>query len=395
MIPQDCGLVHAFEPQMDRLRGRKDVVLVLGHCRKGNEIPSIEHPYNLTEQMVKCLEVDGHIVLMLDHRQSCRQHGKGRCEELLVGEAREMNIATCINLEVAFQEYGIGFKSIISFAESWYDNLTGLLYLEKRLERLPRYHIDSHLAWLGSRKQGSHRMIKIDRTRTWKELCVELSNRKIIDAVDSTIYGRFYDLFHDIDHLSIFPWDYEIPLGDIKGLTDKERLLYDGMLAFEQPKGAFEEPEVSDEEKGDLPDELLLCKRPRFSARPAGLKESMKYEIVTFRIEAGQDGNASPPAHSMEEYDPRKNYYEVLNIGIRVDNTTVQCPKCEKTWTGTRKKANDLLRNHLNGVHTEEVCCVYCNNWYKKGNNIRQHLKREHKIVPIKRGVYPGMEGMT
>lgn len=203
LVPKDCGLIHAWEPQMMRLAGHKKTILMLGTCRKHSEIPSIENPICTTEKACAALEMEGYAVLLLDMRQTCQRHHDGtgcRAFDTYAQESTLMTLATAINIAVAEIHYKIKFVGVISFAEVWFKKYSTLEQLVPSIAGLHdhHFHIDSHLGWVGRvASRVSDRVASNERTKAFKDISYNLSGR-VLDLPAETIYNGFYTRLSDL-----------------------------------------------------------------------------------------------------------------------------------------------------------------------------------------------------
>lgn len=180
---------------MERLRNEKNVILLLGSCRKYEPMPNVENPTCDSEAVAAALEQHGHKVLLLDLRQTCRRHTshpKSGCASHSAKESSLCTIATAININIALREYKIELKSVISFAEVWFRQYKALKVLVPCLEALNHYHVNIHLGWFGSPASFcAKRVSSIERTKAFRHLSNELSSHGILPFDAKTIYLGF------------------------------------------------------------------------------------------------------------------------------------------------------------------------------------------------------------
>ena len=186
---------------MEHLRGDKNVVLVLGSCRLHDSVPFSGEPSNDTERVISGLEVGGSRVLMLNLRKTCRRKaGDKYCYkfEFQSPESDMLTAMTMLELRIARDVFGIGVRSIVSFAEPWWNQWAFLLRLSRELSvpvvGLPHYHSPEHLGWYGRGASFVNDYVKREvYTREYKKLAHDIFVEGIfpvgVDEID--LYESF------------------------------------------------------------------------------------------------------------------------------------------------------------------------------------------------------------
>lgn len=119
-------------PQLCRLRGQKDVVLVLGMCRIEDGLVNLDRPSCTTEAVVAGMQLGGRVkVLFGDMRKDCRRQSGdkiagtlerealSKCCYIRPYEAQDLAAMTALEIEIAEKHFGITFRSVVTFSECW------------------------------------------------------------------------------------------------------------------------------------------------------------------------------------------------------------------------------------------------------------------------------------
>jgi hypothetical protein len=171
-----------------------------------------------------------------------------------------MTIATAINLSVATKYYRIRFRSIFSFCGNWFGSLKGLLTLHPYLDKLPRYHLEVHLAWLGANERAPVRYVRVERTKRWKELCIVLGEKGVIPADPKLMYESLYAEFEKSHGL--LDWDLE----NAVEIDESEEIVEDYSAVLEFFNGIGD-----DDGNGSTDESEPLRKKPKLGkSRVAG-----------------------------------------------------------------------------------------------------------------------------
>lgn len=123
--PARTHFVRGLIPQLEALRGQKDVVLVLGMCPIEGRLIDPDRPSSKTEAVVAGMKLGGRVkVLFGDMRKDCRRispDGKNssRCMQISPVESRDLVAMTALEIEIAEKHFDISFRSVLTFSECW------------------------------------------------------------------------------------------------------------------------------------------------------------------------------------------------------------------------------------------------------------------------------------
>lgn len=209
---------------MEALKGHDKVVLVLGTCPLRGH-PDLVKPSSRTEKVIAALSVQGYKPILIDLRKTCRRTRSDKgCYSWTPSEANMMTVATALELLIAVRHFEIRFCSVLSFGEVWFEQfpaLTGLLKQYDDIDRLPHFHVDTHLGWFGTTASYVNgRVAATEATRAYRRLAQQLSDARILPVDSRTIYDSWHDRFSVEFHL--LPWD--APL--VEGHTAPKQTAY-------------------------------------------------------------------------------------------------------------------------------------------------------------------------
>lgn len=114
--------VRGLIPQLEKLNGEKDVLLVIGTCKKQHELVDVDDPYACaTTQAVGAMRLGpGSKVLFMDLRKECRRtDDDDGCFHFSDTELQALTCQTALEILVAMDHYGIRFSAVVTFAEPW------------------------------------------------------------------------------------------------------------------------------------------------------------------------------------------------------------------------------------------------------------------------------------
>jgi hypothetical protein len=146
-LPEDVSWIKRAVQQFEAHRG-KNVMLVLGFCPKGDETSC------LTDRIVDCLSMEGqNPIIYLDLRKECRrQKDDSGCHSIDENEIEVLMACTGLELQIGQKEFGISFKSVVTFSGCWDGDRWNRICQAIKLEDVPHLHESRHLGWM----KGNH-----------------------------------------------------------------------------------------------------------------------------------------------------------------------------------------------------------------------------------------------